>query len=1338
MIWRVGPAPGFDTCMRSLAVRVLGDFGVDGVEPQALGSRKARLALQLLALAEGQVVPSDVLIDALWEDAPPAHPEDQLAVLLSRLRSVLGRERIEHRDRGYLLRCDWLDATELAMLTDEVERRRGAGNVVGAAAAARVALSLLRGAGPVPVPGEWAQLRRAELERLSNRGRQVAAAALLEAGDWVAAADAATAALERDPYEEAALRVLLRAYVMGGQVAAALAAYASARERLADELGTDPSPETAALYTAILRGEVAVPAPVPASATAGLVGRDGELAYLDTVTMRARGGSTEVVVVDGEAGIGKTALLRAWAGRRAAAGDTVLMTSCGELDRAMPLDALLTALTALLRRLGPEAASDLLGADAALLAPLVGATPGPAPIPVPAESMLGPAVLYAALARVVGRLSGRGPVVVMIDDAHLGGPALPDWVRFVRRGQVPVTVVAAARPGEGEPLPATAFIHLDVLGREAAAELVGEARVDELYARSRGHPLFLTELAQQSAGAQLPTSLVESVSARCDGLGTAGALLRTAAVIGPELDVDLLAAVLGRGVVELLDDAERAAAKQLLTEEDGTFRFRHELVRQALAASATAGRAALLHRQAGRVLSARPGADPVMVAYHARLGGDLVLASRALRDASARAAERFDHAAAEALLDDALSLHPDPEGWLARARVRTRRGRYREALADVELAEAAGPAALEVGAWASYFDRRFTQAAQFAADGALAADSAATRARCLAAGGRTHHAAGDLARAELLLGEAFSLAEGADRVTMAAWLGVLRAHQSRVDEALSLLRPAARGQVGVEHTSATLHSLLFTGHAHALAGAPALALATFARYTAEVERRQVPRFAGRAVNVAGWVLRNLGARSEALDHHTEALEVARHHGTEEVTIAALEDLAEQCLEAGDAEGAQSRLAQALALLEGDLVFGWRLELKHRLLAGRLALLRGDAERALAGAAELESRAAALGVPRYTSVARLLQHRANRALGLPVDAGAVAADLDLLDASVAIEAWWWTGDVAADFASPAWLDRAAERAGRLARHAGDYADVLQRAADQRLAAWRAAAGLCRARSATGEDQQGDHQRPGAVHRPLGRPAQRGPARRIQRAHERRDVGHAQPPRHQLGRGGELRRHGDRAQPHPAEPRRGRVPGEQVRVAGPRPGFALEPHIPRRGAVAEPAEFVFDRRLGRVGPARRERAGGDGPADPPCLVQARGQAAEVAEGERGHDQVEAAVAERQRGRVGGHRVQRGAAAAQHRDGNIRRHHLPRAGRQRGPAGHPGTRTQVEHPAAGHRHRRGRDQGPRQLRVHPFRAVGPIAGGDVVGGPQVGGQPSRAAALTACDSHHASSSS
>ena len=1047
--------------MKSLALRVLSDFGVDGVEPQALGSRKGRLALCVLALAGGQVVPADVLVDTLWGDAPPAQPEDQLAVLISRLRSVLGRDRIQHRDRGYLLVCDWLDASELAALTEEMDRRRAAGNVLGAAAAARVALSLLRGYGLPSVSGEWAQLRLAELDRLAGRARRVAATALFEAGDWMAAADAASAAVAADGYDEESLRILLRAHVAGGRVAAALSAYAQARERLAADLGTDPSPETVALYTAILRGELPSPPPAPADRPVGLVGRDDELAYLDTMTGRARDGSAEIVVVDGEAGIGKTALLRAWATRRAAAGDTVLMASCGQLDRAMPLDALLSALSELLRRLGPEATADLLGQDAVTLAPLFGvrADPvAPRPEPILADSMLGPAVLYAALVRVVVRLAQRGPLVVAIDDAHLAGQALANWLSFARRENMPATVVAAVRSGEGPSLPATASVHLDLLGREAAAELVGPSRADELYERSKGHPLFLTELAQQAGRAELPTSLVESVSARCDELGPAGAMLRAAAVIGPELDIELLAALLGRPAVDLLDDAERAAAQQLLATDGGTFRFRHELVREALAASATFGRAALLHRQAGRVLARHPYADPAMVAYHARLGGDLELAGRSLRTAAERAAERFDHAAAEALLDDALQLHPEPEGWLERARVRTYRRRYAQALADVERAASAGAAALEVGAWACYFDRRFAQAAQFAADGALAAADPATRSRCLAVGGRTRHAAGDLAQAELLLGEAFALAEGPDRVTAAAWLGVLRAHQSKTEEALALLRPAARAQEGVAHTAATLHSLLFTGHAHAVAGQPALALDAFSRYSAEVERRQVPRFAGRAVNFGGWVLRNIGAAEPGHDRHLKALELGQvGQGIPELTIAALQDLAEECVQAGDADGAQSRLVQARALLVGNLVFGWRLELKHQLITARLALLCGDPEAALAAASELEARAAALGVPRYVSVARVLAHRARRALSLPVDLDVVAADLDRVEAAVAVEAWWWTGETAADLAVPAWLDLAAERAGRLARSAGDHADTLRQAAARRLDDWQALIG-----------------------------------------------------------------------------------------------------------------------------------------------------------------------------------------------------------------------------------------------------------------------------------------
>jgi hypothetical protein len=398
--------------------------------------------------------------------------------------------------------------------------------VIGAAAAARVALSLIRGDGPQPVPGEWAQLRLAELERLVGRARLVAATALLEAGDWMAAADAATSAavnatVRRGGPAHPAAR--LRHGRPGGRGAGRLR---QRRERLADELGTDPvTGDRRALHRDPARRAGPPAAAGPASRPAA--GRPGRRTGLPGGDRRApaRGGSAEVVVVDGEAGIGKTTLLRAWAAPAHAAGDTVLMASCGQLDRALPLDALLTALAALLRGSVPTRPPTCWAPTRRYWRR---ARRGPGPrrrraLPMLADSMLGPAVLYAALVRVAGPAGRAGPAGGGDRRRAPGRPGPAGLAAFrAARG--------TARGGGGrrgparrrEPLPATAFIHLGVLGREAAAELVGPARVDELYARSKGHPLFLTELAQQAAGAELPASLVESVSARCDELGPAG------------------------------------------------------------------------------------------------------------------------------------------------------------------------------------------------------------------------------------------------------------------------------------------------------------------------------------------------------------------------------------------------------------------------------------------------------------------------------------------------------------------------------------------------------------------------------------------------------------------------------------------------------------------------------------------------------------------------------------------------------------------------------------------------------------------------------------------------
>ena len=77
--------------------------------------------------------------------------------------------------------------------------------------------------------------------------------------------------------------------------------------------------------------------------------------------------------------------------------------------------------------------------------------------------------------------------------------------------------------------------------------------------------------------------------------------------------------------------------------------------------------------------------------------------------------------------------------------------------------------------------------------------------------------------------------------------------------------------------------------------------------------------------------------------------------------------------------------------------------------------------------------------------------------MPVDLAAVEADLDLLEGAVAIEAWWWTGETAADLHVPGWVVRAADSAARLARASGEREKGLRAAAAQRLDTWKAAVG-----------------------------------------------------------------------------------------------------------------------------------------------------------------------------------------------------------------------------------------------------------------------------------------
>ena len=215
------------------------------------------------------------LVDVLWGDGGPARPNDQVAVLVSRLRRVLGSDRIVRSEAGFALVGAWLDLDELQALVAEAAAALEDGRVASARAAADAALSLVRGPVLPDDDGSWVEADRAKAGAVATRARGLAAAAALRAGDPVGAELAAEAVLADDPYDEDALRILMQAQVVAGRPASALASYARVRERLAEDLGASPSPATEELHAAVLGG--AGGPPERPSSLDRLVGREPEL-----------------------------------------------------------------------------------------------------------------------------------------------------------------------------------------------------------------------------------------------------------------------------------------------------------------------------------------------------------------------------------------------------------------------------------------------------------------------------------------------------------------------------------------------------------------------------------------------------------------------------------------------------------------------------------------------------------------------------------------------------------------------------------------------------------------------------------------------------------------------------------------------------------------------------------------------------------------------------------------------------------------------------------------------------------------------------------------------------
>ncbi|SHK62858.1 Transcriptional regulatory protein, C terminal [Pseudonocardia thermophila] len=984
--------------MGEVSLRLIGPpFGTAAGPGGALGSRKARRLLLLLAAERGRTVGVPRIVEVLWGDTPPRRPAENVATLVSRLRAALGADVVLGDRTGYRLGDVETDLGTAARLV--ATARIGLPAAPGpAAVAAERAIALLE-AGEV-LPGEpdsdWVAAVRAEAAALLRTARHTAAAAALATGDSDAAIAAAEAAVRADRLDEPACRLLMSAHLAAGAPGAALAAYTRLREVLATELGTDPDPRTQAVHLAVLRGQpVSEPAaPAAGPRRSGVVGRAAELAALDRAWSDAATGRPSLILVCGEAGIGKTRLLEELTERVTTDGGLVAGARCYTAERSLFLQPVVDALGPPLAALPPADLRDLAGPYATDLAELM---------PV-LQDVLGPATggrdgsvddlrrTFEAVTHAVRGLSRRRPLLLTLDDLQHAGLTTVELVHYLARraDRCRALVVVAVRSEEGAAAldmlgPRGRRIELGPLTAAAVGELAaaaGHARLaGQILQRTGGHPLFVVETLRglRSGDTAVPATLQSAVLARVRRAGPEiEDLLRAGAVLGAAVDPAVVAAVLGLPEHTALKRCEQAVQARLLVVSGRSYEFVNDLVQEVLYATTAEPVRVAHHRRAADLLTNSPEA----VAAHAAAVGDRPRAARALLTAGERALLRYALPDADALLGSALDQARLADSAELVARAHLLRGRAREAAG--RFADAAADHRAALATVRGIGDERTQMHALRALGGHPLLAGGAAMSECVA-----HLAEG--------LAIAVRLGDRAVEAGLRGWLAVLATNDLRFGDALEQGRRAVRAARAAASDDALAAALDGLKNAHAYVGdmtelrAVLAELVPLLRRTRNFELLQWAVFesAFPAIAAADW--------SAALACVDEALEINRRSRNPVTASWFVAHLGWIARLRGRLDEAEEHGRRAARLAE-QTAHPWYIADADALLGATLA------ERGETAEAVRVLRAARERASRHGASAYLLRCLGPLAALTPQD-HAVLADADALVARIGEHAWF---------------------------------------------------------------------------------------------------------------------------------------------------------------------------------------------------------------------------------------------------------------------------------------------------------------------------------------------